>query len=156
MGRQALSRHLPGTIHWLGDVDIGFQTGGTDQNRVLIYGAGNVGKMFYEVVTRKPDMNGYITVDAPEDFILVGFIDDDPTKAGRQLCGLSVKNRNQWLTQEWIKAPEIWVSSRHINDKLACDLANHWNGEARVRRLKIQMENVQNSAMAELLKPSSA
>lgn len=131
------------------------KTSGSDQNRVLIYGAGSVGKMLYEIVTRKPDMKGYITVDTPEDFTIVGFIDDDPKKAGRQLCGLPVRNQKQWLTLEWGKAPEIWVSSRHVDNKLACELANHWNGEAIVRRLKIQMENIENSQVTALLKPLS-
>ena len=127
--------------------------GESDQQRVLIYGAGSGGKMLYEFLAGNPNRNGYVTNDTLEDPAIIGFVDDDPYKAGRYLCGLPIRNAGEWSSQQWRQAPEIWISSRHISNKAAWEVARHWNGEAKVRRMKLQVDLVEDGVAAALLGP---
>jgi FlaA1/EpsC-like NDP-sugar epimerase len=100
---------------------------------VLIYGAGKAGKLLSEEFMCNPQM---------KDYILLGFVDDDPNLFGRKLCGVPVKSGAEWGNQAWNFTPEIWVSSRLISDTRASQLVMHWNGEAVLRRLMLQMEPI--------------
>jgi UDP-GlcNAc:undecaprenyl-phosphate GlcNAc-1-phosphate transferase len=107
----------------------------TNGNRkpVLIYGAGKAGKLLHEEIMGNPQM---------KDYTVLGFIDDDPNRVGRMLCGFPVKNGMEWLGQPLSGTPEIWISSQFVPDKRAQQLARHWEGQATVRRLRLRMEPV--------------
>jgi len=76
----------------------------------------------------------------------VGFIDDDPNLMGRRLCGIPVKNGSEWIRQAWNCIPQIWISSQFISDQRAQALAQHWNGEAIVRRAELRLETIQEAS----------
>src|SRR5262245_20917259 len=59
----------------------------TQYEPVLIYGAGRAGKLLYEESAFHPQMRGHV---------VVGFIDDDPHRVGRKLCGVPVKDGWAW------------------------------------------------------------
>jgi FlaA1/EpsC-like NDP-sugar epimerase len=103
------------------------------QEPVLIYGAGRAGKRLYEEVTFHPQLHGHI---------VVGFIDDDPHRVGRKLCGVPVKDGWTWSRQAWGRLPAIWVSSQLITDERARQVAAQWPEKVAVHRLQIQMEPV--------------
>lgn len=126
------------------------------QCKVLIYGAGSGGKMLFEYLTGNPDRGDYFTIDTLADHAIVGFVDDDPHKAGRLLCGLPIKTKRQWLDQVWPQSPEIWVSSRHISDETASKFASHWNGDALVRRLQVQLNPVSMNGLKTPLRRTTA
>jgi UDP-GlcNAc:undecaprenyl-phosphate GlcNAc-1-phosphate transferase len=103
---------------------------------VLIYGAGYGGKLLYGELYTNPALSEYT---------VVGFIDDDPNRAGRSLCGLPVRFAADWLRRPWDPAPEIWVSSRKITNDRARRTARGFengNGPSPVYRLKLQIEPV--------------
>ncbi len=114
----------------------GSQRGNGDRTPVLIYGAGKAGKLLHEEIVSNPLMSGYAAV---------GFVDDDPHRVGRNLCGISVKNRAEWLKQQWEGPVEIWVSSKFIPDCLIHDFASQWRDMPTVRRLQLQMTTVGDS-----------
>lgn len=97
---------------------------------VLIYGAGQAGKLLYDEVQRNLQMQGYV---------VVGFIDDNPNKVGRKLCGVPIRQGLVWVRQSWSRAPEIWISSRFISDQRAKEIASHWPKEIMIRRLHLQV-----------------
>jgi UDP-GlcNAc:undecaprenyl-phosphate GlcNAc-1-phosphate transferase len=102
---------------------------------ILIYGAGRGGKLLYEEVMFNAQMKQYV---------IMGFVDDDPNQVGRKLCGLPVRDCEEWTRQPRSFVPEIWISSKAIPDQRALQLAGQWEGKAPVRRLKLQMEPVLN------------
>ena len=108
----------------------GVRPASAQQRQVLIYGAGKAGKLLHEEVMFHPDM---------QEYVVVGFIDDDPRCVGRKLCGVPVKHGQEWLQQPWPHAPEIWVSSCFIPDERAWQLAAQWPEQAVVRRLSLQV-----------------
>lgn len=109
----------------------------SEQQPVLIYGAGKAGKLLHEEVMFNPQMKIYT---------IVGFIDDDPNLAGRTLCGLPVKHGTAWIEQTWSYAPEIWISSGFVSDERAQQVAAQWPRGALLRRLRLHMEPISNLA----------
>ncbi len=107
------------------------------QTPVLIYGAARAGKILHDEITSNPELTGYV---------IVGFIDDDPSLMGRRLCGIPVKNGSEWIRQAWNCTPEIWISSRVISDQRAQALAQHWNGQATVRRVQLRLETIEGAS----------
>jgi len=103
---------------------------------VLIYGAANAGKLLHDEIVTNPKT---------KEYVVVGFVDDDPDRIGRTLCGLPVKNREGWWGEQWNHAPEIWVSSPFVQDSWAHQLAQHWNGQAIVRRAQLQMLRLEDT-----------
>lgn len=98
---------------------------------VLIYGAGKAGKLLHEESVSNPQMREYA---------VVGFVDDDPQRAGRKLCGKPIKHGTEWLRQSWHVPPQLWISSHFIPDERARQLADRWDGRAAVRRLRLRLE----------------
>jgi hypothetical protein len=96
----------------------------------------------YEEVTFHPQLHGHI---------VVGFIDDDPHRVGRKLCGVPVKDGWSWSRQAWRQIPAIWVSSQFITDERARQVAAQWPEKVAVHRLQVQMEPVPDDVT-----PSSA
>jgi UDP-GlcNAc:undecaprenyl-phosphate/decaprenyl-phosphate GlcNAc-1-phosphate transferase len=105
----------------------------TQHEPVLIYGAGRAGKLLYEESAFHPQMRGHV---------VVGFIDDDPHRVGRKLCGIPVKDGWAWSRQAWGRLPEIWVSSQLITDERARQVAAQWPEKVAVHRLQVHMEPV--------------
>ena len=118
----------------------------TRGTQVLIYGAGNAGKALYELMIYKPDLVKNDSAGENEDRFIVGFIDDDPEKEDRRLCGLPVRSPKSWLQRLRDPVPEIWISSPQIGDDRALDMSQRWNGEAKVQRLNVQMTRVESAA----------
>ena len=112
------------------------------QEPVLIYGAGRAGKLLYEEVIFDPQLHGHI---------VVGFIDDDPHRVGRKLCGVPVKDGWAWSRQAWRRLPAIWVSSQLITDERARQVAAQWPEKVAVHRRQVQMQPVPDDGS-----PSSA
>jgi len=100
---------------------------------VLIYGAGKGGKLLFDEIMFNPKMTEYM---------VVGFIDDDVNKTGRNLCGLPIKDKGQWNKEFKGQIPEIWISSREIPDKQARILAQEWDQEVLIKRLQVSMESL--------------
>jgi hypothetical protein len=92
----------------------------------------------YEEVTCHPQLHGHI---------VVGFIDDDPHRVGRKLCGVPVKDSWAWSRQAWRRPPAIWVSSQLITDKRARQVAAQWPEKVALRRLQVQMAPVPDDVM---------
>ncbi|TMI23343.1 hypothetical protein E6H36_10755 [Candidatus Bathyarchaeota archaeon] len=104
-----------------------------NHKRVLIYGAGKAGKLLHEEITSNPAMS---------DYVVEGFVDDDPHRVGRKLCGVTVMSTGAWLRHPWHCTPEIWISSRFITDEQAQQFACKWDDNVTVRRLHLQMKQV--------------
>ncbi len=100
---------------------------------ILIYGAGKAGKLLCEEMLCNSDFSAYEPV---------GFIDDDTSLHGSQLCDLPVLSRDGWLGKSWNMAPHIWVSSRLIPQEKAQRLAAQWAGQGHVRRFRWLLEPV--------------
>ncbi|MBI4768087.1 MAG: hypothetical protein HY787_26415 [Deltaproteobacteria bacterium] len=98
---------------------------------VLIYGAGKGGKLLFDEIVSNPKM---------ADYMVLGFIDDDPNLTGRNLCGMPIKNKDQWIKEIETYLPEIWISSRSIPDERAWILARQWDQEVLIKRLRVRME----------------
>jgi UDP-GlcNAc:undecaprenyl-phosphate GlcNAc-1-phosphate transferase len=98
---------------------------------VLIYGAGKGGKLLFDEIMFNPKN---------AEYMILGFIDDDPNKTDRNLCGLPVKNKTQWSKEIVNHLPEIWVSSRSIPDERVWMLVQEWDQEVLIKRLQVSME----------------
>ena len=96
---------------------------------------------YYEEVTSNPEMT---------DYVVIGFIDDDPTRIGRRLCGLAVRSPTEWTEQRCENPPEIWIASKFIPDQQARDLAAHWNGGGAVRRVQLRLDAVEDSQQGQI------
>jgi UDP-GlcNAc:undecaprenyl-phosphate GlcNAc-1-phosphate transferase len=90
--------------------------------RVLVYGAGDLGRMFVKAVRTNPDWS----------MIPVGFIDDDPMKQRRWIAGVPVRGNIEDLEtmMRRYSAEEVVLSSPSINGSL----------EARIREICAQLE----------------
>ena len=104
-----------------------------DRKPILIYGAAKAGKILHEEITSNPET---------KDYVVLGFIEDDPNRVGRRLCGVPIKKGFDWISQTWNRPPEIWISSRFISDQQGRELAQHWNGQATVRRVHLQIDRI--------------
>jgi UDP-GlcNAc:undecaprenyl-phosphate/decaprenyl-phosphate GlcNAc-1-phosphate transferase len=98
---------------------------------VLIYGAGKGGKLLFEEIMSNPRM---------ADYTVIGFMDDDPNKSGRQLCGRPIRKKGQWRKEIEGDPPEVWISSRSISDDQALTLVKEWKRGVTVKRLRVRME----------------
>ncbi len=103
----------------------------SDWKPVLIYGAGKAGKLLHGEIMSNSHMR---------DYVAVGFIDDDPEKIGRNLCGTPVRRQSDWLRADWNRLPEIWVSSLSIPDEAVQGLRHRWPAGITIRRLRIVLE----------------
>lgn len=110
------------------------------QQPVLVYGAGRAGKLLHEEMLSNPQMRAYV---------VVGYVDDDPHKVGRKLCGVPIKQGTDWRRRPWPTPPEIWISSRFVPDTLAQRLARQWPGQTMVRRLRLEMAPGMEGLMAD-------
>jgi len=102
---------------------------------VLIYGAAKAGKILHEEMTSNPEFS--------ERYCAVGFVDDDPNRTGRKLCGIPIKRIEEWVGLHWKEIPEIWISSRFIPDKAAQELLQHWRCDMTVRRAQLRVECIE-------------
>jgi FlaA1/EpsC-like NDP-sugar epimerase len=102
---------------------------------VLIYGAAKAGKILHEEITSNPEFS--------ERYRAVGFIDDDPNRTGRKLCGIPIKRIEEWGSLHWEETPEIWISSRFIPDKNAQELLQYWRCDITVRRAQLRVECIE-------------
>ena len=134
VGARLSFRLLDGLVYRQG---VDFENGA--RTPVLIYGAGKGGKLAYEEIMSQPDLRQYM---------VAGFVDDDPYLDGQSLCGVRVLAPSRW-SDESISTPlEIWVSSRAISDARAQMLAHQWNGQARVRRVRVLVDPLPDEADA--------
>jgi len=111
----------------------------TSQGRgilVLIYGAGQGGKLLHGETATNSEMRGYR---------VLGFVDDDERYWGKMLCGLPVRGPREWSHVLNGVTPEIWISSRLIADGSARRLARQLKGEPPLRRMRLRMEVVETS-----------
>jgi UDP-GlcNAc:undecaprenyl-phosphate GlcNAc-1-phosphate transferase len=99
----------------------------------LIYGAGPAGKHLYGELTFNPML---------EPHTVLGFVDDDPYKMRTRLCGLPVRNGDEWLRCHRHTPVDIWVSSAAIPDEPVLLFASRWSGPAAVRRLRVDVVDV--------------
>lgn len=106
------------------------------QTLVLIYGAGKGGKLLFDEILFNPKM---------AEYKVIGFIDDDPNKIGRNLCGLPIKNKAQWIREIKGPLPEIWVSSRAIPGEVVADLLAQWGQPLVVKKLRVLLEPLENT-----------
>ena len=101
--------------------------------KVLIYGAGQGGKLLYDEILFNPQL---------KNCRVVGFVDDDPQRTGRNLCGLPVRRGREWASIPAEAPPEIWISSRAVPDGKAWRLAHKWDEPAIIRRMRVRIEHL--------------
>ncbi|MBP0902462.1 polysaccharide biosynthesis protein [Mariniflexile gromovii] len=128
--------------------------------RVLIYGVGDSGIVTY---------NALIS-NVKEKFEVIGFIDDNSSKNGKSINGISILNKNR-ITQEYVELnniDEIIVTSENINkDRLISlvgldvkvtkvpPIENWINGELNVRQIKqVQIEDLLGRAPIQIDNPN--
>ncbi len=100
---------------------------------ILIYGAGRAGKLLYEEVLSNSHLSEYV---------IVGFIDDDPHRIDKKLYRIPIRSRKDWLRHPWRETPEIWISSRSIQDDVALDFAAKMPGNVLVCRFSVNLEQI--------------
>ena len=100
---------------------------------ILIYGAGKAGKLLYEEVLSNPHLSEYV---------IVGFIDDDHHRIDKRLYRIPIRSRKDWLRHPWRDPPEIWISSRSIQDDVALDFAAKLPGNVMVCRFTVNLEQI--------------
>ena len=99
---------------------------------VLIYGAGKAGKLLFEEI---------VSNDQMKDYVIAGFIDDNPNLMNRKLCGVNIKGGSHWFKQPWKELPEVWVSSKFISEiRIKKLLKESGFPKLTVRRLLLLME----------------
>ncbi|MDO7171383.1 polysaccharide biosynthesis protein [Mariniflexile sp. AS56] len=128
--------------------------------RVLIYGAGDSGIVTY---------NALIS-NVREKFDILGFIDDNSSKNGKSINGISILNKNK-IDQEYIETHninEIIITSENINKDSLISLVSlnvkitkvppieSWiNGELNVRQIKqVQIEDLLGRAPIKIDNPN--
>lgn len=100
--------------------------------RVLIYGAGKTGKLLQEATLADP---------ALMEYVVIGFIDDDPRKSGRRLNNLPVHTKQEWQYRQ-IDVGELWISSRDIADNVVTDFISGLPQAISIKRLRFALEPV--------------
>ncbi|MGB3775709.1 MAG: nucleoside-diphosphate sugar epimerase/dehydratase, partial [Leeuwenhoekiella sp.] len=86
------------------------------KRNILIYGAGESGQITHTVMGR----------DGSESYAIVGFIDDNPGKIGKQIKGSTVYKRSD-ITKEFIKEHEvvaIVLSIQNIDSKKVMNISD--------------------------------
>ncbi|MEN3324114.1 nucleoside-diphosphate sugar epimerase/dehydratase [Mariniflexile soesokkakense] len=128
--------------------------------RVLIYGAGDSGIVTY---------NALIS-NVREKFDVVGFIDDNSSKNGKSINGISILNKTI-INQDYIavnRVNEIIITSENINKESLIDLVSlnvkitkippieDWiNGELNIRQIKqVQIEDLLGRAPIQIDNPN--
>lgn len=104
----------------------------SEQQSVIIYGAGKGGLILLEETLFNPALQG---------FLVLGFTDDDPQLVGHKIRGLSVRDKAAWV-RELSNPPEIWVSSKGIANARALEFANCFTPAAIVRRQTFLLQEV--------------
>jgi UDP-GlcNAc:undecaprenyl-phosphate GlcNAc-1-phosphate transferase len=97
---------------------------------VLIYGAGKGGKLVCDEIASNPQMVTYCAI---------GFVDDDPGRSGRRLCGLPVEQASSWVTEKIAGDLEIWISSPKISTEKAVVFSERLNRWTRIRRIRLEL-----------------
>ncbi len=88
-----------------------------DSSRVMIYGAGDSGLITLAAITN----------DSQKSVTVVGFIDDNPQKAGKTINGINVY-RSKTITQSYIakhNITEIIVSIPHIDKQRLSEISDN-------------------------------
>jgi UDP-GlcNAc:undecaprenyl-phosphate/decaprenyl-phosphate GlcNAc-1-phosphate transferase len=107
----------------------------TDGRRVLIYGAGDGGELLLRELLNNRDLQ----------YAPVGFLDDDPGKAGKVIHGLKVFGGNGDLGDICTRhnVDEVIISSSKMSeDRLAQVLEFCRAQEIEIRRMRISIEDV--------------
>ena len=73
----------------------------------------------------------------------IGFVDDDPNRVGRQLCGLPVENTDAWIPEKIAGDLEIWISSPKIPTEKASVLSQRLKRWTRIRRITLELTTIQ-------------
>lgn len=104
----------------------------SDKTKVLIYGAGQAGKLLLEESERNP---------LYKDYSVAGFIDDDPNKCNRSILGVKIfGSADLCQNKKSFQVDELWVSSVKIDDEKIGAFVKHIGDEIKVKRFKIIME----------------
>jgi UDP-GlcNAc:undecaprenyl-phosphate GlcNAc-1-phosphate transferase len=111
----------------------GSDNGASRVKPILIYGAGKAGKLLFDEVFHNPALSSYV---------VVGFMDDNPNRVGRTLCGLDVRDCSHWVGRIWHRLPEVWVSSKFITDKRIEAILREWNAPVAVKQMRLTVEPV--------------
>ncbi len=115
---------------------------------VLIYGAGSGGKFLRDEIMYN---------DLYAEFVVVGFIDDDRDLWGRQLSGLPVQSLGAWLDgTQAARQPEIWISTTKIDDAKAQQSFRALGVDARARRLRISLTDLDPATRVVSTGPTAA
>jgi UDP-GlcNAc:undecaprenyl-phosphate GlcNAc-1-phosphate transferase len=128
-------------------LDIAVKRGMEDSTKtnILIYGAGQAGKILCEECDRNPDYT---------DYRIVGFIDDDGMKHNRLVGGVKVFSPDFFSGDgcNWAKSKnvsELWLSTSQIKVErvsvLVSCLEKNIGEKIRVRRFKLFMEETENN-----------
>jgi UDP-GlcNAc:undecaprenyl-phosphate GlcNAc-1-phosphate transferase len=104
-----------------------------DQGKlVLIYGAGEGGKVLYEEIMRNPLFR---------DYRVVGFIDDDRKKHNRAIAGIRIRGIHS-LKREDEQIDEVWLSSDMIDDSAIRKVREQLGNRVEVKRFNLTLEQV--------------
>lgn len=105
----------------------------TESPKVLLWGAGDLGE---QLARRLLDYG-------EEGLIPIGFVDDDPRKAGRVIHGLRVYGDSAQIPGllERDVAAFVVITSPRVSDARIRSVVAHV-GSARVRRIKLMLEDV--------------
>lgn len=102
-----------------------------DKKKVLIYGAGQAGKLLLEEAARNITYN---------DCHIIGFIDDDPTKWNRSVQGIKISGTNLYQHDKSCKIAELWVSSAKITDEKIDLLLKQLGDDIKVKKFRLTIE----------------
>src|SRR5207249_2487539 len=100
---------------------------------VLIYGAGKGGKLVCDEIASNPQMTQYGTI---------GFVDDDPNRIGRRLCGFRIQGAEAWAIEKIVGDLEIWISSPKIPTEKALVFSERLKRWTRIRRIRLELVTV--------------
>lgn len=98
---------------------------------VLIYGAGQAGKLLFEEYVRNP---------VYKDYKVIGFIDDDKGKWNRSIAGVKIFGSDFYRNGKNFKVDELWISSEKIDKENVDSLLHYLGTEINVKRFKLIIE----------------
>lgn len=110
------------------DNAINKERNGDKKINVLIYGAGQAGKLLLEEAFRNP---------LYEDYKVVGFIDDDAGKHNRSVAGIKVFGKETEYKCLQSEIDELWISSSRIPEENINALVDRIKAEVKVKRFKL-------------------